>query len=273
MPQNKQPVDLTYLSWSLSRQSSGTAGSYLKSYEVENGIKYYYKMSNFDTIGGVTGHESINEIIVQNIAGILGIPHLHYNLIHGYVSVGGRRYETWLTKSKDFKCAGEHKLTFESFYEINRMNNESVWQFIERCGMQKYFYEMFLLDYIICNRDRHGANIEVLEENGLYRLAPLFDHGISLLAPCMNDVEKMKQFDLLKDGPVNNFVGSMSLSDNLSQVPCDMLEEAAGKDFSPGRIFTGLEAAGGAVPEEFWDIVEAMVQERIRHVKEICNQG
>ncbi len=273
MGRNKKVLDFTHLSWSLSRQSSGTAGSYLKSYEVADGIKYYYKMSNFDSVRGVIGHESINEIIVQNIAEILEIPHLHYELIHGEVSIGGKRYETWLTKSRDFKDPGERKLTFESFYEINRMDGESVWQLIERNEMEQYFYEMFLLDYIICNRDRHGANIEVLEHRGAYRLAPLFDHGISLLAPCMNDVDKMKNFDLRKDGPVNNFVGSMNLSENLKLVPNHMLETAAGKDFSREHIFAGLEEAIGAVPEEFWNIIEEMVRERINHVKEICNQG
>ena len=63
-----QPVDLTYLSWSLSRSSTGTAGSFLKSYEEINGRKFHYKMSNYDSVRGVIGHESVNEIVAQNIA-------------------------------------------------------------------------------------------------------------------------------------------------------------------------------------------------------------
>lgn len=61
----KEKKDLTHLNWSLTRQSSGTAGSYLKSYEVTDGTKYYYKMSNYDSVHGIVGHESINEMIVQ----------------------------------------------------------------------------------------------------------------------------------------------------------------------------------------------------------------
>lgn len=270
---NEKVIDLTYLNWNLSRQSSGAAGSYLKSYEVVNGTKFYYKMSNFDSVSGIIGHESINEIIVQNIADILGIGHLHYDLIHARVNINDKIYETWLTKSADFKRAGEHKLTFEAFYDINRIDKESVWQFIKQNGFQQYFYEMFLLDYIICNRDRHGANIEVLEHNGIYRLAPLFDHGISFMAPCMNDSEKLQQFDRMKDGPVNNFVGSMNLSDNLKLVPITMLAQAAKKDFSKECIFAGLEDAAGAVPEVFWDSIETMIKERVDYVKKICNQG
>lgn len=56
-------TDLIHLSWTLSRKSSGTAGSFLKSYEESKGIKYYYKLSNFDTVMGIDGHECINEMI------------------------------------------------------------------------------------------------------------------------------------------------------------------------------------------------------------------
>ena len=63
----KTPQDLRYLSWSKIRGSSGTAGSFLKAYSELNGIKTYYKLSNYDTINGITGHESVNEIIVKSL--------------------------------------------------------------------------------------------------------------------------------------------------------------------------------------------------------------
>ena len=44
----KEKQDLTYLSWSVYRNSSGTAGSFLKSYSELGGKKVYYKLSNFD---------------------------------------------------------------------------------------------------------------------------------------------------------------------------------------------------------------------------------
>ena len=212
--------DLRYLSWSLSRASSGTAGSFLKSYEVTQGVKYYYKVSNFDTIRGVYGHECVNEIVAQNVADILGIPHLRYELLYADIQIDGKDYVTWLTVSQDFKREGEHKLTFETYYEMARQGQETVWDFILRQGMTVYFYELFLLDYIICNRDRHGANIEVLiDETEEPRLAPLFDHGLSLLFSCYNDMESVRKFDILEDRVVNNFIGSKSLEYNLGLIP------------------------------------------------------
>ena len=57
--------DLTFLKWSHIRSSSGTAGTFLKSESSINGRKIYYKLSNFDPVKGVVGHECINEIIVD----------------------------------------------------------------------------------------------------------------------------------------------------------------------------------------------------------------
>ena len=49
----KEKQDLTYLSWSVYRNSSGTAGSFLKAYSELGGKKTYYKLSNFDKARGV----------------------------------------------------------------------------------------------------------------------------------------------------------------------------------------------------------------------------
>lgn len=269
-------IDLTHLSWTLSRKTSGTAGSFLKSYEESEGIKYYYKMSNFDTVKGVYGHESINEIVAGNIADALNISHLHYDLLHANVRINDKIYETWLTRSSDFKKRGEHKLTFETYYEVKRNSGEDVWPFIVRNGLQEYFYRIFLLDYLICNRDRHGANIEVLEKKGEYRLAPVFDNGLSLLFSCYNDGEAMEKFDFLKDGPVNNYVGSISLGENLRKIPKSMIEQIKTVNLDETVLFRGMEQLRSpenitAVPTQYWSCIKKMAEERWNHIEKIFN--
>ncbi len=59
--------DLTKLSWTKTRESSGTAGSYLKSFSYQNGKKVYYKLSYFDPQNELFGYESINEILANRI--------------------------------------------------------------------------------------------------------------------------------------------------------------------------------------------------------------
>ena len=71
----------------------------------------------------------------------------------------------------------------------------------------------------------------------------------------------------MKDGPVNNYVGSMNLSDNLKLVP----KEIRMKVFMPSKnqLFKGLENADGAVPDEYWDCIYEMVKERVEYVKNL----
>jgi len=66
------------------------------------------------------------------------------------------------------------------------------------------------------NRDRHGANIEVLRNarKRSLRIAPLFDHGRSFLCSCFNEKE-IERFDITVDRPCQNFIGSRSTFENL----------------------------------------------------------
>ena len=219
---NKQ--DLTYLEWSKVRHSSGTAGSFLKATMLEGEKKTYCKLSDYDEIKGVVGHECINEIIVDRLLDILGVEHLNYRLIHADVSVSGRVIDTYLCASDDFKKRGEEKIALDIYYNQEKNENESPLDFCIRQGWGKYIYDMLAVDYIILNRDRHGANIEVLRDSKkkMIRLAPLFDHGISLLCRCHTEDEVLK-YNVMDDKRVQCFVGGNSARNNLELIPKDKL--------------------------------------------------
>ena len=68
--------DMTYLSWAKTRNSSGTAGSFLKAYENSPEGKIYYKLSNYDAWKGIVGHECVNEIIADHLLTLLGVDHI-----------------------------------------------------------------------------------------------------------------------------------------------------------------------------------------------------
>lgn len=221
----KELRDMRYLDWSRIRKSSGTAGSFLKSYETNReGKKIYYKLSNYDVRYGITGHECVNEIIVCRLLDILGIEHLDYDLIHALIEIDGMEYETWLCASKDFKEVGDSKIALDDYYELEREADETPFGFCCRMGWERSIYEMILIDYLILNRDRHGANIEVLRNrrSQTTRLAQLFDHGMSLLCRCQS-AEEAGSFDVMEDRPVQSFVGSNSAEDNLNLIPDDMM--------------------------------------------------
>lgn len=211
--------DLTYLKWSHIRSSSGTAGTFLKSESTLHGAKIYYKLSNFDPVKGVVGHECVNEIIVDRLLTILGVEHLSYELINADIEIEGNIYNTYLCASEDFKKRGESKIALDDYYRTNAQKGESHYDFCVREGWKEYIDRMIAVDYLILNRDRHGANIEVLRNSRAHtlRIAPLFDHGLSLLYSCMSDNDG-EQFDIMQDKRCQNFIGGYSCYENLQLI-------------------------------------------------------
>ena len=211
--------DLTYLKWSHIKSSSGTAGTFLKSESTLHGAKIYYKLSNFDPVKGVVGHECVNEIIVDRLLTILGVEHLSYELINADIEIEGNIYSTYLCASEDFKKRGESKIALDDYYRTNAKKGESHYDFCVREGWKEYIDRMIAVDYLILNRDRHGANIEVLRNSRAHtlRIAPLFDHGLSLLYSCMSDNDG-EQFDIMQDKRCQNFIGGYSCYENLQLI-------------------------------------------------------
>ena len=263
--------DLTYLSWSQIRASSGTAGSFLKATSAFGNKKVYYKLSNYDSMRGVVGHECVNEIIADRLLTILGIEHLKYQLIHADIRVRDQVLETWLCASEDFKQADEDKLALDVFYELEHAKGESPLDFCIRCGWADYIYKMLVVDFLILNRDRHGANIEVLRnrKKKSVRLAPVFDHGLSLLFNC-HDEKAVSEYDVMQDKPVQSFVGSGSAKENLKLIPpsgIPALHPLKEEDCS--MLVDGLDAA---LPQVWLDRIRDMIRQRWKFYEGFCDQ-
>lgn len=263
--------DLTYLSWSLIRSSSGTAGSFLKATDDLQQPKIYYKLSNYDGINGIVGHECINEIIVDRLLNILEIEHLHYDLIHADIDVDGKEMETYLCASKDFKAHGEHKVALDAYYQAEKLDGETPLQFCTRNGWSDFIYKMLVVDFLILNRDRHGANIEVLRNarKKSLRLAPVFDHGLSLLFNCHTE-EEINQFDVMKDRAVQCFVGSRSAQQNLMLIPKD--EILALNPLQHTHKAYLLEGLDGIIPQSLQNKIWDMIWQRWEYYENLCSQ-
>lgn len=54
------------------------------------------------------------------------------------------------------------------------------------------FWQLFIVDALLGNFDRHGANWGFLKKDNKYTLAPIFDNGSSLF-PAMTDEDEMKE--------------------------------------------------------------------------------
>ena len=262
--------DMTHLSWSKIRNSSGTAGSFLKAYSMLGGRKTYYKLSNYDKTKGVVGHECVNEIIVDRLLDILGIPHLHYQLIHADVIIDGKLQEVYLCASEDFKQKGESKLALDAYWEIEHGEHESALDFCIRNGWEEYMYQMMVVDFLILNRDRHGANIEVLRNSRkkTIHLAPIFDHGLSLLFSCTDD-SAVAEYDVMADKRVNNFIGSSSTWENLHSIPKEKLPQLhALKETDRDFLMNGLD---GILSQTLQDKIWEMIWKRWCAYEDLCH--
>lgn len=257
----KELQDMRYLNWTRTRKSSGTAGSFLKSYDDSSKKKKYYKLSDYDPVNKLIGHECVNEIIVQRFLDLLGINHLKYTLINALIAVDGMEINTYLCESEDFKKPGESKIALEDYFMIHKEGNESPFEFCLRNGWEKYIYDMLLTDYIILNQDRHGANIEVLRDakNRLIRLAPLFDHGLSLLCRC-HTPDEIKKFDVCEDRKVQTFIGTSSTFENIHLLPKEYINSLPNISESDiDDLFTGLD---DVISKEHLDKINEMILKR-----------
>ena len=263
--------DLGHLDWSDTKQSPGTPGCFLKAYEEPGGQRIYYKLSNYDSYRGIFGHECVNELIVSRLLEILQIEHLHYQLVHAKIRIGNREMETYITRTENFRKKNEQKMPFDVFYDLHKQEQESPLEFFVRMGWEAYVYQMLTVDFLICNRDRHGANIEILiDEEGKARPAPLFDQGLSLLFSCYSDLARIRKYDVMEDKAVNNFIGSRSTEYNLRFIPKEKrwfngTLRACDRD----RLLGGLESV---LHPEHIDKIWEMIWRRWERYAEVCGK-
>ena len=261
-------IDLSYLNWSKSRKTSGTAGSFLKAYDDTGIEKKYYKLSNYDSLNGITGHECINEIIVDRLLDIFGFEHLHYELLFADIIIDDKAYETYLCCSNDFKKNSERKIEIDTYYQFSKKDNETPLDYCIRMGFEKQIYQMIVIDFIICNRDRHGANIELLKDNkGKIRLAPLFDHGLSLFFN-IQCFDELKDVDYLKDNKVQSFIGGSSLFENLELINKNKLPKLNGLTAKDKKYL--FEDIDEIMPQIWVESVWKLINERIKYYEDFC---
>ena len=129
---------------------------------------------------------------------------------------------------------------------------------------------MLIIDFLILNRDRHGANMEVLRNRShkTVRLAPLFDHGLSLYFSA-HEEKQLVSADPLSDKRVQCFVGSHSAAENLLLIPDEYrrLPGCLTKE-SRAYLFADLE---DALPGPWRDAVWEMLWKRWEYYEDFCN--
>jgi len=260
---SEKPWDLRDITWSAAAGSVASDGVQMKAERSINGVNYYLKLSRYDSYRGIYGHESVNELIAGRLGKLLSFNVPEGKLKKCIVRIDGIEYDTYVYMAQSFKTVGS-RVAFETFYIDNRLSRtESPLGLCRRFGWTEYIYKMFVFDYLIINRDRHGANIEVMK-NGDKQLSPYFDNGLSFVCSCTNEAE-LATFSITEDRPVNNFIGENRLKPNLESIDVSLKYNKLLQSDSE-IIFEGLQ---GVLSEPYLTMIWDIIWRRWDDVKEL----
>ena len=257
----ERPWDIRGLTWSKAAGSVATGGVCLKTSIIADDTKHYLKLSSYDSYRGIYGHEAVNELIACRLGEMLGFDVPTAALRKCLVCVDHKEYEAYVFVARSYKTT-ESRVAFEEFYVDNRLSDkESPLDLCKRYSWVAEIYKMFIFDYIIINRDRHGANLEVLK-NDIKRLSPLFDNGLSFACSCTEETD-LDAFDIMQDRPVNNFIGTKRLERNLG-----LIDKKVGfnelRESDKDKLLLNLH---GVLPERYFTVIWEIIWKRWQNVK------
>lgn len=162
-----------------------------------DGEYYIVKFQKNSETGLLNNH--ISEHIGSNIFNLVGIP--------AQATMIGVYKTRPAVICKDFNEEGEVFTPFNGVGESSLERDREVYQYtyedittmlIENTKITnvnetiEMFWDMYIVDALIGNFDRHGANWGFIKNNNTYRFSPVFDNGSSLF-PRRNNVELMEE--------------------------------------------------------------------------------
>ena len=171
------------LQGSLCSPEFTTNGAYAKAWRRhEDGSLWLYKKGAKDST------ESRIEVMVSGILDKTNVPHCHYE-----AGEDGGSYVCMCPVMSTEDIGIVSGMDFISYCNVNKLDADAELQRID----SDMLYKMWIVDYLISNRDRHGQNwgffydLETMEILGMH---PLFDHNNAFDNEWMRDKNARYQF-------------------------------------------------------------------------------
>ena len=161
-----------------------------------DGADYMIKYQKQSAFGRRNNH--ISEFIGSHIFELCGFQ-VHKTYL-------GYRDGEQVVACKDFNVEGKQFVPFNDVGESTLDQDKETYQYDYEDIMQmladnskltnvqetiSMFWQIYIMDALLGNFDRHGANWGFLKENNRYTLAPVFDNG-SCLFPSLVDEDEMR---------------------------------------------------------------------------------
>lgn len=162
-----------------------------------NGEDYMIKYQKHTAFGKRNNH--ISEFIGSHIFELCGF--------EAHKTYLGYRAGEQVVACKDFNVPGKQFVPFNDVGESTLDQDKETYQYDYEDIMQMLhdnskitnvqdtiamFWRIYIMDALLGNFDRHGANWGFIKENNSYTLAPVFDNG-SCLFPNLVDEAEMKE--------------------------------------------------------------------------------
>ncbi|MGN0277725.1 MAG: HipA domain-containing protein [Lachnospiraceae bacterium] len=162
-----------------------------------NGEDYMIKYQKHTAFGKRNNH--ISEFIGSHIFELCGF--------EAHKTYLGYRAGEQVVACKDFNVPGKQFVPFNDVGESTLDQDKETYQYDYEDIMQmlrdnskitnvqdtiSMFWRIYIMDALLGNFDRHGANWGFIKENNSYTLAPVFDNG-SCLFPNLVDEAEMKE--------------------------------------------------------------------------------
>lgn len=160
-----------------------------------NPTEYMLKFRKRTPFGMRNNH--LSEYLGSRIFGILGYPaqHVYLGVRHGEEVVACKSFVGEGEQFVPFNDVGESTLDLDKesyqydYEDIMRMLRDSS-KLTNVTETISLFWEMFVVDALLGNFDRHGMNWGFIKRDNAYSLAPIFDNG-SCLFPNLTDEDEM----------------------------------------------------------------------------------
>lgn len=193
--------DLRNINWNnLNSTSTGMIPKYLND-------KVFMKLSTYNETVGFYGEEPEYEELAYKIGEILGINIVEVEVEEVLIQYNNKEYKTLVAISPNFNRNG-NSIPIENFCEINGINSKDLlFNDIFRADLSK----IIEYDFLINNIDRHGRNIEVMNN----KIAPIFDNSLSMFSKMPDNALNQALFEVYT---ANNFIGYPNLLDNLKLI-------------------------------------------------------
>lgn len=193
--------DLRNINWNnLNSTSTGMIPKYLND-------KVFMKLSTYNETAGFYGEEPEYEELAYKIGEILELNVVKVEVEEALIRYNNKEYKTLVAISHNFNRSG-NSIPIENFCEINRINSKDL-LFDDR--FREDLSKIIEYDFIINNIDRHGRNIEVMNN----KIAPIFDNSLSMFSKMPDNALNESLFEVYS---ANNFIGYPNLLDNLKSI-------------------------------------------------------